>query len=71
MKDYQNYALGNWIKGHGEGTPLYNALTGEQIGKASSKGLDFSEMMSYARKIGGPALRKMTFQERGLMLKKS
>ena len=70
MKDYQNYALGKWIKGDGEGTPLYNALTGKQIGKASSKGLDFSEMMSYARKIGGPALRKMTFQERGLMLKK-
>jgi oxepin-CoA hydrolase/3-oxo-5,6-dehydrosuberyl-CoA semialdehyde dehydrogenase len=27
-------------------------------------------MMDYARKTGGPALRKMTFQERGLMLKK-
>ncbi|SVC25431.1 uncharacterized protein METZ01_LOCUS278285, partial [marine metagenome] len=26
-------------------------------------------MMTYARKEGGPALRKMTFQERGLMLK--
>ena len=26
-------------------------------------------MMDYARKQGGTALRKMTFQERGLMLK--
>ena len=70
MRNYENYALGNWIKGDGEGTPVFNAITGEQIGTATSKGLDFSEMMNYARKVGGPALRKMTFQERGLMLKK-
>jgi len=66
----ENYALGNWIKGDGDGTALYNAVNGEEITSASSKGLDFSSMMNYAREIGGPALRKMTFQERGLMLKK-
>ena len=69
MRNYNNYALGKWIKGDGEGTPLFNAITAKEIGRASSKGLDFSEMMDYARKIGGPKLRKMTFQERGLMLK--
>jgi len=69
MKTIENYALGSWIQGDGQGTPLYNAINGDQIGTASSKGLDFSEMMNYARKVGGPALRKMTFQERGLMLK--
>jgi oxepin-CoA hydrolase/3-oxo-5,6-dehydrosuberyl-CoA semialdehyde dehydrogenase len=65
----QNYALGKWITGDGEGTPLYHAITGENIGKANSKGLDFNQMMIHARKVGGPVLRKMTFQERGLMLK--
>ena len=70
MKNYKNYALGKWIKGDGDGTPLFNAITGDEIGRVSSKGLDFSQMMNYARKIGGPKLRKMTFQERGLMLKK-
>ena len=70
MKEFKNYALGNWIKGDGKGILLYNAITGEEIGTASSKGLDFQKMMEYARKVGGPALRKMTFQERGLMLKK-
>ncbi len=70
MKTIENYALGSWIQGDGQETPLYNAINGDQIGTASSKGLDFSEMMNYARKVGGPALRKMTFQERGLMLKK-
>ena len=69
MRNYDNYALGKWRKGDGDGTPLFNAITGEQIGTATSKGLDFSEMMNYARKFGGPSLRKMTFQERGLMLK--
>ncbi|MDC3390634.1 phenylacetic acid degradation bifunctional protein PaaZ [Flavobacteriales bacterium] len=69
MKNYKNYALGSWVKGDGEGTALFNSISGNQIGTASSKGLDFAEMMNYARKTGGPALRKMTFQERGLMLK--
>ena len=66
---YQNYALDKWIIGEGEGTPLYNAITGNEIGRASSKGLDFNEMLNYSRQVGGPLLRKMTFQERGLMLK--
>ena len=70
MRNYDNYALGQWIKGDGEGTPLFNAINGDQIGTAGSKGLDFADMMDYARRTGGPALRKMTFQERGLMLKK-
>ncbi|MCE9538213.1 MAG: phenylacetic acid degradation bifunctional protein PaaZ [Bacteroidetes bacterium] len=66
----QNYVSGKWIAGDGDGQALYNAITGEQVATASSNGLDFSAMMDYARKVGGPALRKMTFQERGLMLKK-
>lgn len=66
----QNYAFGKWVAGDGDGQVLFNAITGEEVATASSKGLDFSEMMDYARKTGGPALRKMTFQERGLMLKK-
>ena len=65
----KNYAEGKWIEGDGEGKPLFNAITGEEIASASSKGLDFSSMMDYARKVGSPALSKMTFQERGLMLK--
>ena len=65
----KNYALGQWTAGAEEGQPLYNAINGDKIATASSKGLDFGEMMNYARKTGGPALRKMTFQERGRMLK--
>jgi oxepin-CoA hydrolase/3-oxo-5,6-dehydrosuberyl-CoA semialdehyde dehydrogenase len=69
MMQLKNYALGQWTTGAAQGQTLYNAITGEEIATASSKGLDFAEMMNYARKTGGPALRKMTFQERGRMLK--
>jgi oxepin-CoA hydrolase/3-oxo-5,6-dehydrosuberyl-CoA semialdehyde dehydrogenase len=67
--DYQNYALGKWITGDGEGAALFNAITGEKLGTANSAGLDFGAMMKYGREVGGPTLRKMTFQERGLMIK--
>tara|TARA_B100001057_G_scaffold70449_1_gene64561 strand:- start:4797 stop:6842 length:2046 start_codon:yes stop_codon:yes gene_type:complete len=68
MRKYENYALGNWVSGNGNETVLHNAITGAEIGIVSS-GLDFSSMMEYARNVGGPALRKLTFQQRGLMLK--
>ena len=63
MNKYENYVLGKWIYGDDLGTPLYNAVNGQQIGSASTKGLDFAQIMNYARKIGGPKLRKMTFQK--------
>jgi len=65
----QSYVQGKWISGETEGKPLYNAITGEQISAACSKGLDFGEMLTYAREVGSPALRKLTFHERGRMLK--
>ena len=70
MNQLENFALGKWTKGSTEGQMLYNAITGAEIATASSAGLDFGAMMNYARTVGGPKLRKMTFQERGLMLKK-
>ncbi len=69
MKVYQNYALGEWTSGEGVETELFNAITGQQIGTCSSVGLPYEEMIHYAREKGGKALRKMTFQQRGLMLK--
>ncbi|MEL6590948.1 MAG: phenylacetic acid degradation bifunctional protein PaaZ [Bacteroidota bacterium] len=65
----QNYALGQWQDHAGEGIPQYHAITGEVISTAGSEGLDFAEMMHYARTLGNPALRKLTFQERGRMIK--
>lgn len=69
MQTYQNYILGQWVSGQGVETEQFHAITGEKIGEVSSAGIDFSEVLNYGRAIGGNPLRKMTFQERGRMLK--
>ncbi len=65
----KNYVLGNWEEADGVELTHYHSITGEQISTCSSKGLDYYAILDYGRKVGGPALRKMTFQERGRMLK--
>ena len=69
MKKLGNYVMGNWIEGDGEGQQLLNAVNGEIIASATTKGLDFASVLRYGRTTGSPALRKMTFHERGRMLK--
>ncbi len=64
-----NYAHGQWIAGTGKLAELHDASTGELIATTSSGGLNFGAMLTYAREVGGPPLRKMTFPERGRMLK--
>lgn len=69
MLQLENYILGKWIMGDGDGQQLFNAVTGEELASASTKGLNFSDILHYARQKGNPALRKMSFQDRGLMLR--
>ena len=69
MTKLENYITGNWITGDGEGQLLYNAVTGAPVAAASTKGLDFKSIIEYGRTTGNPALRKMTFHQRGNMLK--
>lgn len=69
MEKLKNYITGKWITGEGDGQILFNAVTGDAIAGASTKGLDFGSILHYARTKGNPALRKMTFHERGNMLK--
>jgi oxepin-CoA hydrolase / 3-oxo-5,6-dehydrosuberyl-CoA semialdehyde dehydrogenase len=69
MQKLQNYLLGKWITGDGEGDALYDAVNGNEIARATTKGLDFAAMLDYGRRVGNPALRKLTFHERGRMLR--
>lgn len=69
MYQLENYVMGEWVKGAGNGQTLFHAITGEPIAEASTKGIDFAGALHFARTIGNPALRKMTFHERGQMLK--
>ncbi|HYK57206.1 MAG TPA: aldehyde dehydrogenase family protein, partial [Flavisolibacter sp.] len=69
MKKLENYISGKWITGDGEGQALYDAVTGEIIAAATTKGLDFASILQYGRERGNASLRRMTFHERGRMLK--
>ncbi|MGO3237451.1 MAG: phenylacetic acid degradation bifunctional protein PaaZ [Psychroflexus halocasei] len=69
MQKLQSYIHGKWVEGSGEGVPLIDAVTGETIALSDTKGLDFDQALKYGRQKG-ETLRKMTFQERGNMLKK-
>ena len=69
MQKVKNYIQGQWAAGEGVEYVAHNAITGEDFAEVSSAGLDYAAVLDYGRKVGGPALRKMTFQQRGLMLK--
>jgi oxepin-CoA hydrolase/3-oxo-5,6-dehydrosuberyl-CoA semialdehyde dehydrogenase len=64
----RNFAENQWTEGK-KLVPVYSAITGEVIAETGSDGLNFGAMVDYARKVGGPALRKLTFHERAAMLK--
>lgn len=69
MTKLENYISGKWVTGDGDGQLLFNAVTGDPIGSATTNGLDFKSIVEYGRTVGNPALRKMTFHQRGNMLK--
>jgi oxepin-CoA hydrolase / 3-oxo-5,6-dehydrosuberyl-CoA semialdehyde dehydrogenase len=64
-----NYAADRWVAGDGSLAPVHSAISGEVIAETGSKGLDFKGMLDHARRVGGPALRRMTFHQRAWMLK--
>lgn len=64
-----NYAQDRWYGAEGGLSPVESAVTGEVVAETGSGGLDFEAMLDHARKVGGPALRRLTFHERAHMLK--
>jgi len=69
MTKTQHYIQGKWFDGNGEGTPILDSVTGEAFTSVTVEGLDVPSILQYGREKGD-TLRKMTFQERGMMLKK-
>ncbi|MFT3842809.1 MAG: 3,4-dehydroadipyl-CoA semialdehyde dehydrogenase [Myxococcaceae bacterium] len=66
----ESYLSGRWQTGQGEGTKLYNPSTEEVVATASTAGLDLKAAVAFARDTGGPALRALTFAQRGAILAK-
>lgn len=64
-----NYERDRWIGGDGTLSEISSAIDGAPVALTGSSGLDFAGMLDHARKVGGPALRELSFHERARMLK--
>jgi 3,4-dehydroadipyl-CoA semialdehyde dehydrogenase len=69
MLQLRSYVSGNWLAGSGAPQTLLNPTTEEPLAQASSEGVDLAAALHYARTTGGPALRALSFAERGAALK--
>ena len=64
-----SYTGGQWRAPSGEGAPLHDAVTGDEVARISSDGIDKAAALDYGRAVGGPALRELTFHQRAAILK--
>ncbi len=64
----RSYVEGQW-RAPDDGSPVHDAVTGEEIARVSSAGVDMAAALHHGRRVGGPALRSLTFHERAAMAK--
>ena len=65
----RSYVGGDWVVPDGDGRPVFDAVTGEEIARVSSAGIDMAAALGYGRATGGPTLRELTFHQRAALLK--
>jgi len=65
----RSYVSGAWTEPTDEGRPVLDAVTGEEVARVSSAGIDVAAALDYGRATGGPALRELTFHQRAALLK--
>lgn len=69
LLDVKSYVAGSWIAPDRAARTIENAVTGDVMARAGVGALDAPLMLDYARTIGGPALRALTFHDRARMIK--
>ena len=69
MKTLRSYLGDRWVEGSGTLQTLVNPATEEPLAQVSSEGLDLAAALEHSRRKGGPALRALSFAERGALLK--
>ena len=69
MTVLRSYTAGQWRTPSGEGAPVRDAVTGEEVARISSEGIDMAAALEHGRAVGGPALRELTFHQRAALLK--
>ena len=65
----RSYVSGHWVTPDGDGRPVLDAVTGEEVARVSAAGVDLAAALAYGRDAGGPALRELTFHQRAGLLK--
>ena len=66
-----HYINGAWHSpSASDATPLLHAINGQVIAHVGTEALDFESILAYGRTVGNTNLRRLTFQQRGLMLKR-
>jgi 3,4-dehydroadipyl-CoA semialdehyde dehydrogenase len=65
-----NFVQGKWIEGTGAGEPLVDPVTGDELARISSAGIDGESALTFAREQGSPALRQLTYAQRAELLAK-
>jgi 3,4-dehydroadipyl-CoA semialdehyde dehydrogenase len=65
-----NYVKAQWSEGVGPGEALIDPVTGDELARISSQGVDLEAALAFARSNGGPALRQLTYAQRAEMLGK-
>jgi oxepin-CoA hydrolase/3-oxo-5,6-dehydrosuberyl-CoA semialdehyde dehydrogenase len=68
MTVLRSYVSGRW-QAPDDGQPVRDAVTGEEVARVSSDGVDFAAALDYGRRTGGPALRELTFHQRAALVK--
>jgi len=71
MTTLRSYVSGAWTEPADDGPgarPVLDAVTGEEVARVSSAGIDLGAALAYGRSAGGPALRELTFHQRAALL---
>ena len=68
MPVLRSYVSGQWTA-PADGRPVLDAVTGEEVARVSSDGIDLGAALGYGRRVGGPVLRELTFHERAALAK--
>jgi phenylacetic acid degradation protein PaaN len=67
MKRLKSYLAGSWHEGQGDPIVLHNPATEAPVAELS-RATGLGEALAHARTVGGPALRALTFAQRGALL---
>ena len=65
----RSYVNGAWREGRRESAVLLNPATEEPLAATGTDGIDFAAALDHARNVGGPAMRELTFAQRGALLR--